>query len=304
LDYTEENNPVTPNGFSTMNAALAAAYLPPESTPAEYSVYKILASELATPVDLILDAGYSLAIKTSMATFATECRDDIIVLFDSFDGTSGTLVDVDIDSIQGTNFAVYSQKLMIEEATYVDEDNATDIWVTPTYFLSSLIPYNDILNGIQYPVAGISRYTLSGIKAIDYNPDPDTKQAWFDSRINYIEKDSRCYSFMSQRTRDGGDDDDFTALSFLNNSRTAKYIARECNLMGRDYLHEYNDSATISYMSSALNKYVNTWVSNRALESATVTVESDAYSTEEVDAVLTMKFTSITEVISIDLILE
>ena len=109
---------------------------------------------------------------------------------------------------------------------------------------------------------------------------------------------------MSQRTFDGSTDDNYTALSFLNNRMTLVRIIHELKALGRDYLFEFNDSVTLANLSSVLNKYLTNWIANRALSYGNVVVSHDPYSEEAVDVQLNVKFTGSIEVISVDIIIE
>lgn len=282
-----------------------------------------IGNRLETPIDLIMDAGYPVAIKKEMIKLISHfdtlgevdaLRPDIRGYFDladisdGIDGRTSTIEAIESalgfgegkNSYKETaNIFIFDQKFTISEETYFDED----MEVYPSYFLSSMIPANDLLNGVQYPLAGKRRAELEGIKKISYNPSPDEKEALFTKRINYVEKDSRGYYFMSQRTFDGSSEEKYTALSFINNSRTTCKMVHELEEIGRNYLFEFNDAATLANMSAAMNRYVTNWIANRTLSFGSVEVSADPYSDERVNAVLNIKFTGTIEVISIDLYL-
>jgi len=265
-----------------------------------------LANKLEYPVDLILDAGLKQTTKQAIADFTSELpitdknysnkRPDIAVLFDQFDfstdsknGTNGAITSESI------NHAMYTQKLSITEVI-----TGKDIWVTPTYFLASLIPVNDRIYGIQWPTAGLTRGVLQGVKSISKNPTEQEKQSFYLSKQNYIEKDSRGFYFMSQLTSESEN----TALRFLNNVRVTNRMIRELENIGRDYLFEFNDSATLNNMRNALTRYVNGWIQNRTLNFGTVTVEPDQFFDERVSVGLNIRFTGTIEIISIDITIE
>ena len=285
-------------------------------------VYKTLSNSLQSPVDVIMDAGYPKDIKDLMVTFIdnsseTATRPDIVGLFDNhvigsntttFTGKeSVAIVDeynkpADIpDGFQfaHTNVAVWDQYFVTEDAIFTDKD----IYVTPTYFLSKLIPYNDLLYGVQYPTAGLRRGILEDAKKVFTNPTPDEKEDMFKKRINYCEKSAREYAFMSQRTWDGSTAEKYTALSFLNNVRALEKMKKDLNRIGREYLFEHNDSVTLSQMSNVLNRYMATWTAN-TLSYAEVTVSPNAWSTESVDVTLVIRFNNTIEVISVDITIE
>jgi hypothetical protein len=274
----------------------------------------MLGNRLEHSIDLILDAGYNLDAKEAIATFI-EGRDDILAVFDTFDFTTGTDtvsdsgLPADIENeyllgapFLGNNIAVYAQKLTVN-----DTISGKEIWVTPTYFLSRLLPANDRTYGFQWPTAGLTRGVLDGVTGLDFNPvnstdltDFTSKEYLYINRINYIERDARGYRFMSQSTRSEED----TALRFVNNVRVVNRMARELENLGRNYLFEFNDATTLKNMSNALNRYVGEWIQNRTLSYGLVTVQKNEFSDEKVDVILNIRFTGTIEIISIAITIE
>jgi hypothetical protein len=260
------------------------------------SIAKVLESKLELPIDVIMDPGYSLTAKELLKTFSTT-RDDIFYIFSSIDFSEseiGTLREF-YDYINKINQAFYTQKLSVEDVI-----SGKNLWVAPTYFLAKLIPNNDRVYGMQWPTAGLSRGVLTGVQGINLNPTSDEKTSFYQNRINYIEKDSRGYKFMSQLT---GEPEN-TALRFINNARVTNKMIRDLENIGREYLFEFNDSTTLSNMRAALNRYVTEWVQNRTLSFADVIIEPDEFLEEKVNVTLTIRFTGTIEIISIDITIE
>lgn len=284
----------------------------------------LLGNELEYPIEVILDACYPSDIKDAMINFVhtdkldednSGIRTDVRCIIDAvkFDSSANKFVDVEgfeeseykaasmsNRNLSSTEWAAYAQRYTISEETYFDRS----MEVGASYFLSQLLPANDLANGIQFPVAGKRRAVLEGVISLSKNPLPDEKEAWFQARLNYAEKDSRGIYFMSQRTHDGSSEDEYTALSFLNNSMTLCRIVHEIKRLGRNYLFEFNDSVTLSNLSSVLNKYITNWIANRALSYGNVIVSRDEYSDERVNVQLNIKFNGSIEVISVDIIIE
>ena len=273
---------------------------------------KALGNPLETPIDLIMDAGYSKLVKYGMMSFINNSsnftgdpqRTDIIGIFDDCALTSYLTDPTEITSYTSesfaTNIAIYHDYYTINDATFTDRN----MYVGLTYYLSKLIPYNDLQYGIQSPTAGLRRAVLDDVLAIHSNPSPDDKDDLFEKRINYVEKSSRECAIMSQRTHDGSTSSSYTALSFLNNARVLEKMKKEIEKLARNYLFEFNDSATLSQMSNVLNKYMNQWISNRTLSEATVIVSKNDYSDEAVDVTMNVKFNGTIEVISVDITIE
>jgi hypothetical protein len=273
---------------------------------------KVALSNVLIPnIDLIMDAGYSYEIKAAMVEFLKDyCnnetnpeRSDIIMIMDRYSTTRRLVTPTDESAIEFPeldHLAVYDQYFLVEDDMFTEQD----IYVTPSYFLSRLIPANDLQYGIQYPTAGVRRGVLDGVKKVSENPSPSKKQSLFEGRVNYAEKSSREVAFMSQRTHDGSDEEDYTALSFLNNVRVLERMKKDIRRIGREYLFEFNDSTTLSRMSAVLNKYIGGWVANRTLATGVVNVQRNPYSDEAVDVYLTIRFNGTIEVITVDITIE
>jgi len=254
-------------------------------------------NKLAIPFDVILDAGYPETIKEGLKDLAND-RDDAFLFLDMYDFSTdpsilrGTLTDIVVEKI---NQALYTQRYLINEVI-----SGKNIWVTPGYFLASLLPYNDAIYGLQWPTAGLTRGILSGVKDIDENPNADRKTFFFSKKINYSEKDSRGVRLMSQRTGEAND----TALQFINNVRTLNRITRDLEWLGKEYLFEFNDLTTLLNMQNALKRYITGWIQNRTLAYGEVEVSKNPYSDERVDVKLNIKFTGTIEIISIEITIE
>lgn len=274
----------------------------------------IIANPLETPIDLIMDAGYSDDVKKKIARFVAPrnegddvVRDDIraIIQLEMGDkelSTLGSFKEEFSDFPENANVFYYwqDQGFRINDSIFSNDE----ISVKPSYFLSSLIPANDISIGIQYPVAGTRRGELSGLIALDKNPMPNEKEKLFEDHINYVEKDSRGAYFMNQRTGENVGTNKHTALAFINNSRVICRMVHEIEKLGRDYLFEFNDAMTLANMRSVLNKYVSNWIANRALSYGAVEVAPSTTSNEAVNVTLNIKFTGTIEVISVDIVIE
>lgn len=272
-----------------------------------------LENPLPTPIDLLMDAGYPKSVKVAMGKFVMSnnsdepgIRPDICAYIDLYDDDKkGEKIsdalqasDDDKDAYpQDENIFYFWQSFTISDAVFAD---GKDMTVGPSYFLSKIVPANDIANGIQFAAAGTRRAELTDVVKMSENPLPDTKEALFNNHINYAEKDSKGYYFMSQRTSSKLN----TALSHINCARVTCRMVHEINALARDYLFEFNDATTLQNMRSVLNKYITNWIANRTLSYGEVDVAKNTLSDEAVDVTLNIKFTGTIEVISIKLVIE
>jgi hypothetical protein len=296
---------ITSKSPSNLSALAVDEWFISEISTSSITAQDSIANKLEFPIDMIMDAGFELNTKQAIHDFTkqvaiteednTILRNDIIVIFDQFDFSSSEVGEAVSVSSESFNHAVYTQKITINDIV-----SGKDVWVTPTYFLASLIPANDNIYGLQWPTAGLTRGVLQGVKILSKNPTEQEKQDFYKARLNYIEKDSRGFYFMSQLTNEPGD----TSLRFLNNSRVTLRIAREIENLGRDYLFEFNDTATLNNLRNALNRYINGWIQNRTLSFGSVDVFKSERSDERVDVKMNIRFTGTIEIISVDITIE
>lgn len=291
----------------------------------EHPVRKLLKDSLQYPIDVMLDAGFTTDTKkaiwgafNSNATDPQHIRNDVFVYYDAyeFEETSIQPVipkdgDPFYDSVIATtdnayrpsenshNAAIYQQFYKVKDS-YIN----SQIFVTPSYFISTMLPYQTItLNkGYHTPIAGLTNGEMSGVLYVNQNPTPNEKDTWFTARVNYSEKDSRQISFMSQRTLESADKN--TALQFINNSLMTNIIVKELGILAREYLFEYNDAITLSNIRKTLNTYISNYVASRVLEYAVIDVQKNEFSPEAIDVAINIKYTGTIEVISIDLTIE
>lgn len=279
-----------------------------------HPVFKLLKDSLQYPIDVMLDAGFESATKTAMwnafnspATESTHIRNDVFVYYDQyeFDGSSIQPVKSTFETndkrsdANSHNAAIYQQFYKVKDG-YVN----SQIFVTPSYFISTMLPYHTIMlnKGYHTPIAGLTNGELTGVLYVNENPIPETKETWFTNRINYSEKDSRQISFMSQRTLESADKN--TALQFANNALMTNKIVKELGTLAREYLFEYNDAITLANIRKTLNVYISNYVAARVLQYAVIDVQKNPFSEEAIDISINIKYTGTIEVISIDLTIE
>lgn len=275
------------------------------------AIESALSDKLSVKCDLILDAGYKASTKQAIAEKIASLddtkrvRDDLIFIADMYEldyknnviPTPSTGLTEHDGTYEARCLAVYDQYGTTEDI--YSENSGVEVYVTPTYFLAGLIPYNDAHYGIGYPTAGKRRGVIEDALSINHNPTTAEKNEYYEQRINYIEKDSRSIQFMSQSTWT----EENTALQYLNNSRVVNKIVTDIETLGRDYLFEYNDTTTLNNLKNAITKYMNNWVLSRTLSKCIVSVEPGE-DDKTVAVRLDIAFTGIIEVISIEINIE
>jgi hypothetical protein len=261
----------------------------------------------------MLDAGSSQQIKSKIIDLLIKedeinrVRDDIIFITDKYKLYHNTnvipeKVEGHLTAIKGQDEAYEMRLLAAYEQYLTTEDiysttSGREVYVTPTYFLAGLIPYNERTHGVFYPHAGKRRGVINDALSLSENPLPDQKDEWYADRYNYIERDTTAIQFMSQSTFQQED----TALRFLNNSRSLNVISRNVERIGRTYLHEMNTVTSLNNLNAAITTYMNDWVQNRALSKCEVIVYADEYDDTLVHIILNIRFAGTIEIISVEI---
>lgn len=274
---------------------------------------KNIEDKLSIKCDFMLDAGYSQQIKSKIIDLLIKedeinrVRDDIIFITDKYKLYHNTnvipeKVEGHLTAIKGQDDAYEMRLLAAYEQYLTTEDiysttSGREVYVTPTYFLAGLIPYNERTHGVFYPHAGKRRGVINDALSLSENPLPDRKDEWYADRYNYIERDTTAIQFMSQSTFQQED----TALRFLNNSRSLNVISRNVERIGRTYLHEMNTVTSLNNLNAAITTYMNDWVQNRALSKCEVIVYADEYDDTLVHIILNIRFAGTIEIISVEI---
>jgi hypothetical protein len=253
------------------------------------------------PIDMVLDANYTVGVKNAIITLVTQIRSDFVAILDTkFQGTPEQAISFRRSNISTTSYrvAIFTQDLVVNDSEYT----GLNIQVTPTYFLASKIPYNDDAYGIHWNFVGPRRGTISGFLAdsLSFLPNPEWKEQLYSAQVNYIEQDQNSTRFGSQLSAQTS----VTALSNFSNVRALLRIQREVETLMKDYIFEYNDQTTITSAQTALNTYLSEWTANRACDSISGEVYASDY--DRLQKILRVKielvFNSIIERIAIDIV--
>jgi hypothetical protein len=228
----------------------------------------------AYPFDMMLDANYPMSVKVAMSNFASARGDFMSILDVGFTGSPGQAIKIRQNQLSINSFysAIFVQDFVVE-----DEFQGNDIQVTPTYFLAEKIPSNDAAFGIHWPFVGPRRGAVAGFKSMSWAPNDVYREELYKAKLNYVERDVRQTKFNSQSTSQFVN----SALSDISHVRTLLRIRRELENIGETYEFEFNDGQTWDSLQYSVNSYLQTWVSNRALDSASGTVYASAYDRQQ-----------------------
>ena len=273
-----------------------------------------LAKPLESRVDVMLDAGYSSEIKLLLLEFfcGTEedvrvARDDVTLYLDSYHMTETSRTDVSDELtfktyVDGVKYDYFNANICAQygkiEDIYSETEDIREIYVTPTYVYARLIPYNDATYGRQTPQAGLTYGNVNEFKWINIVPTDAEKNNYFADHVNYIEKDSRGYAFMSQLSATKEN----TNLDRINNGRVLNKIRNDIQDIARPYLYEILDATTIASLTNKLNSYMDSWKQNRTLSYYDLVVEADATNNNQLNVSLWITFKYCIEVIDVSIV--
>lgn len=250
------------------------------------------------PIDMVLDANYSLSVKNAIVQLC-DMRSDFMGILDlGFSATPEQTLQYRREKLPVSNFkvALFSQDFIVSD----DEFTGRKMKVTPPYFLASKIPQNDDNFGIHWNFVGPRRGTISGFENLSYSPNPEWKEQLYKAQVNYVEQDINRTKFGSQLTSQTI----VSALSNINNVRALLRIQRDVERLMEDYQFEFHDSYTLNSAQLALNGYLSQWVSNRACDSINGSVYASEYDRKQklLRVKVELTFNSIIERIAIDLV--
>lgn len=291
IDYTPTN---IANRRAIINGLLIAGY----SGLIDSS---IIDSKIVKFSDM-MDAAYAPPVKKAMIQLASEVRKDCFVFLDS--GTKNLTADETVmyrrtNAQFNTSYAaLYGQSLMVEDALF----SKNDIEVTPTFFLSTKVPVLELSGGIHFPIAGIRRGTLDGVKAIKFNPNTLQKESLYREQINYIEQDPKNIKFATQNTTQKKS----SALSKISNVRTTLKIKSEVEDLMQNYLQEFNDSTVIGAANAALSSYLSEYLKKSMVSAISGSVYASEQEAKEglLRVKIEITFKNIIERIAIDIVIK
>jgi len=224
-----------------------------------------------TYMPLVYDAGYSTTVKDAIVKLTSEIRLDGVAILDNGDNTSFAN---SITARQNDNtYNTYYAALFESFSRVFDVNTGRDMWVTPVYHMSNMIPLNDKLYEIWYASAGLNRGTINGIKELRFNPKLTQRDTMYLNQLNPIVKFSIGYTMWGNLTSQRRP----SALQDLNVIRTVLYIKRSLEQYLKFFIFEFNDQQAWEKISNTITPFLESIKSKRALDSYTVKVGATEY---------------------------
>ena len=172
---------------SNFTTALDNAYLAAFSKQLDTGVV----SKRRFPVEVLLDAGYSLETKVQMAALGLE-RGDCQTIIDAGYLTTRYEAVNWADSVAIASIEDWSISKVFQHAVVKDPFTGKSIKVTATYFYAALLPTHYFVNGRHYPMVGQDYGLCEGIvneklyPMVEYDDD-EIKTALVERHLNWIE---------------------------------------------------------------------------------------------------------------------
>lgn len=219
---------------------------------------------------MVFDAGYPSSVKTQISTLV-QTRRDCVAILDNGDNASYNLAISARDNVNTYN-NYYTALYECYNKVY-DIFTGQDIWVSPVYHMSYILPRNDNVSELWYAAAGYNRAAIDTIKELRYNPKLGQRDGFYLKQINDIVKFSSGYVVWSQLTSQAKP----SALQDLNIVRLVLYCKKSIENFARFFIFEMNDAITWSKFNNEVVMFLEQIKKKRGLYSYSVETSATEY---------------------------
>jgi phage tail sheath protein FI len=222
--------------------------------------------------DIVMDAGYPMQVKTTIAALAQQ-RTDCLAILDNGDHYTATAAEN--TRTLGDMFMFNTPYASIYEpyTRIYDVYTGSDIFVPPTFHVAKIVGFNDRTTELWYPLAGFNRAIINNIKEMRFNPTLGDREAFIMAQINPIVKFNTGYALFSQRTTYRKS----SALQEIHIIRLQMYINRVLTRFCRNFIFELNDDETRSSIRKEINVILAEIKSKRGLQSYAIDTPMSEY---------------------------
>ena len=219
---------------------------------------------------LVYDAGYPTDVKTAISTLC-QTRRDCVGIIDNGDNSTVNIAlsKRDTDHTYNTFYVALYESFNKVSDPFTGED----IWFSPIYHMSYLIPRNDNVAEIWYAAAGFQRGAIDSIKELRYNPRLGQRDQMYLKQLNPIVKFAAGYVVWGQLTSQAK----ASALQDLNIVRLVLFCKRAIEQFCRFFIFEQNDPITWGQVSSSVVEFLEVIKNRRGLDSYSVEVGATDY---------------------------
>jgi len=219
---------------------------------------------------LVYDAGYPSDVKTSISTLCQTRRDCVGILDNGDNSTVNTALSTrtDINTFNTFYVALYECYNKVS-----DPFTGEDVWFSPVYHMSYLIPRNDNVAELWFAPAGFQRAAIDSIKELRYNSTLGQRDQLYLKQLNPIVKFAAGYVVWGQLTSQAK----ASALQDLNVTRLVLYCKRAIEQFCRFFIFEQNDAVTWGQVAGSVTEFLEVIKSKRGLDSYSVEVGASEY---------------------------
>lgn len=219
---------------------------------------------------LVFDAGYPSDVKTAISTLC-QTRKDCVGILDNGDNTT---VNAALDKRTNTHVFNNFYVALYEEFNKVaDPFTGEDVWFSPLYHMSYIIPRSDNVSELWMAAAGYNRAAIDSIKALRYNPRLGQRDQMYLKQLNPIVQFNAGYVVWSQLTSQAK----ASAMQDLNIVRLVLYCKRALEQFCRFFVFQQNDPITWGQVATEITEFLETIKAKRGLDSYSVEVSATAY---------------------------
>lgn len=219
---------------------------------------------------IVYDAGYPTDVKTAISTLC-QTRRDCVGILDNSDNAS---VNAALATRENSHtFNTYFVSLYESFNKVADPFTGQDVWFSPIYHMSYLIPRNDNVGELWFAAAGFNRAAIDTIKELRYNPRLGQRDQMYLRQLNPIVKFAQGYTVWGQLTSQAR----ASALQDLNIVRLVLFVRRALEQFCRGFIFEQNDAITWGQVSSAITEFLEVIKQRRGLDSYSVDVGATDY---------------------------
>jgi len=219
---------------------------------------------------MVFDCGYPSDVKTAISTLCQTRRDCVAIL----DNGDNPTVNLSLSERNNTHtFNNYFVALYECYNKVFDSFTGQDMWISPVYHMSYILPRNDAVAELWFAAAGFNRAAIDTIKELRFNPRLGQRDQMYLKQLNPIVKFNPGYVVWGQLTSQAR----ASALQDLNIVRLVLYIKRAFEDFCKFFIFEQNDEITWSLVAGQLVEFLEVIRKKRGLYNYSVEVGATDY---------------------------
>lgn len=220
--------------------------------------------------NMVFDAGYSTTVKDQISTMVQTRKDCISILDNGDNATFNIAITSRTDTHTYNNYYT----AMHEPYNKINDIfTGREIWVSPVYHMSYLLPRNDSVGEQWFAAAGFTRGIIDTIKEMRFSPTLGQRDQMYLKQLNPVVKFNPGYTLWSQLTSQSKP----SALQDINIVRLVLYTKRALEQFARYFVFEQNDAVTWGQVSKGVTEFLEDIKRRRGLDSFTVEVGATDY---------------------------